>query len=51
MQLELWYLADGKGPVSASMRLDDRDWEKMDRPSLNGLYSMVESLGWWGDSV
>ncbi|KAK0475609.1 hypothetical protein EDD18DRAFT_1115981 [Armillaria luteobubalina] len=44
-------LAGGEGPVPASMRLDDGDWEDMRWPGQNGLYSVVAALSWWGESI
>ncbi|KAK0474034.1 hypothetical protein EDD18DRAFT_1091409, partial [Armillaria luteobubalina] len=37
VQPKSWGLAGGEGPVPASTRSDDGDWEDMRRPGQNGL--------------
>ncbi|KAK0499316.1 hypothetical protein EDD18DRAFT_1349495 [Armillaria luteobubalina] len=51
MQPDSHGVGEGEGPVSVESRCDSGEWDKMDKPGQNGLYSVVASLAWWGESV
>lgn len=34
-------------PISA-LRQVDGSWEELDKPGLNGFFSVVAALNWWG---
>ncbi|KAK0500829.1 hypothetical protein EDD18DRAFT_1101819 [Armillaria luteobubalina] len=51
MQPDSHGVGEGEGPVSVESRCNSGEWDKMDKPGQNGLYSVVASLAWWGESV
>ncbi|KAK0444175.1 hypothetical protein EV421DRAFT_1709633, partial [Armillaria borealis] len=44
-------VGEGEGPVPVASRVDTGEWDQMDKPGQNGLYSVVASLAWWGETM
>ncbi|KAK0476552.1 hypothetical protein EDD18DRAFT_1366259 [Armillaria luteobubalina] len=44
-------VGEGEGPIPVDSRRNSGEWDRMDRPGQNGLYSVVASLAWWGESI
>ncbi|KAK0495738.1 hypothetical protein EDD18DRAFT_1106325 [Armillaria luteobubalina] len=51
MQPDSRGVGEGEGPVPVESWCNLGEWDRMDKPGQNGLYSVVASLAWWGESV